>query len=321
MSRSPSSDSVGQAVSFGDRLAAVFAEHGQLCVGIDPHSWLLGEWGLSDDANGLLSFGLAVVDATIGRAGIVKPQVAFFERHGSAGIAALEQVIAAARTAGLLVIADAKRGDVGTSVEAYGEAWLSPGSPLESDAMTISAFQGVGSIAHPLALAAKNGKGLFVLAATSNPEAAATQSAIIRTGPRAGLSVAAGIVADVAEANLTTWPSTGPSGGRMGHAGVVLGATVDFQDYGLDLATLAAAPAPATSATPATAATPATPATPVLAPGFGHQGARFTDFRALYGPAAPFTILSASRSILGAGPTKIAAAIEAHSREVGAWVA
>src|SRR5690606_33699649 len=95
-------------------------------------------------------FGLRVVDAVAGRAGIVKPQVAFFERFGSAGFAALEDVLAAARNAGILVIADVKRGDLGTSVEAYGQAWLTPGSPLEVDAMTMVAYQGTGSIEAPL---------------------------------------------------------------------------------------------------------------------------------------------------------------------------
>jgi len=174
------------AAAFGDRLARVFVERGRLCVGIDPHAHLLESWGLPASASGVREFGLSVVEATAGRAGIVKPQVAFFERFGAAGYAALEEVIAAAREAGLLVIADAKRGDIGTSVAAYAESWLTPGSPLEADAMTIAAFQGVGSIDEPMRLAESTGKGLFVLAATSNPEAAAIQQAVVQTGARAG---------------------------------------------------------------------------------------------------------------------------------------
>jgi orotidine-5'-phosphate decarboxylase len=166
-------------LSFGGRLAAAFAADGQLCLGIDPHARLLAEWGLPDSGPGTREFGLRAVEAAAGIVGIVKPQVAFFERHGSVGYAALEDVLAAARAAGLIVIADAKRGDVGSTVAAYGEAWLSPGSPLEADAMTISAYQGVGSIAEPIALAQAHGKGLFVLAATSNPEAVMAQTATI----------------------------------------------------------------------------------------------------------------------------------------------
>ena len=132
--------------TFGERLHQAFSESGRLCVGIDPHAALLGRWGLEDSAEGAREFGLRVVGAAAGRAGIVKPQVAFYERHGAAGYVALERVLAEARDAGLLVIADVKRGDIGTSVDAYGEAWLRPGSSLESDAMTISAYQGLGSI-------------------------------------------------------------------------------------------------------------------------------------------------------------------------------
>jgi orotidine-5'-phosphate decarboxylase len=211
-------------VAFGQRLAGVLQTSGRLCVGIDPHSYLLGEWELPDTAAGVRDFGLRVVEAAHSRAGIVKPQVAFYERHGSAGYAALEDVLEAARAAGLLVIADVKRGDVGTSVEAYGQAWLTPGGPLEADAMTISAFQGTGSIAAPRDLALAGGKGLFVLAATSNPEAAAVQTARLSSG--SGKSVAASIVDDVQDWNRGAEP--------LGSFGVVIGATVDMSAYGIE---------------------------------------------------------------------------------------
>ncbi|GAB3606393.1 orotidine-5'-phosphate decarboxylase [Conyzicola nivalis] len=274
--------------TFGARLTSTFATAGRLCVGIDPHAYLLGQWGLSDDARGAREFGLRVVEATVGRAGIVKPQVAFFERHGSAGYAALEAVLGAARDAGLIVIADVKRGDVGTSVAAYGEAWLTPGSPLESDAMTISAFQGVGSIQAPHDLATAHGKGLFVLAATSNPEAATLQTATVTAGPTAGTSVAASIVADVHDWNQL---ETG-----LGSTGVVIGATVALGDYGITPRSLAG--------------------TPILAPGFGHQGALVSDVGTLFGGASSGVIVSASRSILAAGPSGIDAAIGAQSAEI-----
>jgi orotidine-5'-phosphate decarboxylase len=278
----------GAVPAFGARLAAAFADGHRLCVGIDPHSYLLGEWGLSDDAAGVRAFGLRVVEAAHGSAAIVKPQVAFFERHGSAGYAALEDVLAAARAAGLIVIADVKRGDVGTSVEAYGEAWLTPGGPLESDAMTISAFQGVGSIRAPHELALAHGKGLFVLAATSNPEAAAVQTATVSSGLTAGASVAAGIVSEVRDWNSTE--------NGLGSTGVVIGATVALDDYGISAASLAQ--------------------TPVLAPGFGHQGARVSDATRIFGAASAGVVVSASRSILSAGPSKVAAAIRDQSAEV-----
>jgi orotidine-5'-phosphate decarboxylase len=276
-------------VSFGARLSAAFDASGRLCVGIDPHSYLLGEWDLADDASGVREFGLRVVEAAHGRAAIIKPQVAFYERHGSAGYAALEDVLAAARAAGLLVIADVKRGDVGTSVEAYGEAWLTPGSPLEADAMTISAFQGVGSIRAPHEHALAGGKGLFVLAATSNPEAVQLQRATVNSGSTAGSSVAASIVEDVHD-----WNTAESSG--LGSTGVVIGATVGLSDYGIPTGSLAR--------------------TPILAPGFGHQGALVSDASALFGAASANVIVSASRSILAAGPAGIADAITAQSREI-----
>lgn len=283
--------------SFGDRLAETFAASGQLCVGIDPHAFLLDTWGLPDSPDGLREFGLRVVDAAVGRAGIVKPQVAFFERHGSAGYAALEHVLERARGASLLVIADAKRGDLGTSVDAYGQAWLTPGWPLEADAMTISAYQGVGSIAGPIALARTNGKGLFVLAATSNPESMSTQTARVQVGAYAGETVAAAIVKEV---NAINFASTG----RVGSIGVVLGATVSVDDYGISLDELAESPA-----------------TPVLAPGFGHQGAQFSEIRARYGAVSPFAIVATSRGVLSAGPEGIAEAISRASGELSECLA
>lgn len=272
--------------SFGARLLRVFRERGRLCVGIDPHAGLLTEWGLPDSAAGVRDFGLRVVEASTGRAGIVKPQVSFFERHGSAGYAALEEVLAAARAAGLLVIADVKRGDLGSSVDAAADAWLTPGSPLEVDAMTAVAYQGVGSLDGVLARAHEHGKGVFVLAATSNPEAFETQ-----TARRAdGRSVAAAVVAQVADANLTG------SADGLGPIGVVVGATVSLADFGLSGESFRGMP--------------------VLAPGFGHQGATISQLPELFGPAAANVLVAASRSILAAGPAGLVSAIESHTREV-----
>jgi orotidine-5'-phosphate decarboxylase len=272
--------------SFGERLLATFATSGHLCVGVDPHPYLLSDWGLADSADGVREFGLRVVDAAAGRVGILKPQVAFFERHGSAGFAALETVLAAAREAGLLVIADAKRGDIGSTAAAYGEAWLRPGGSLEADAMTISAFQGVGSLDEPIRLAREAGKGLFVLAATSNPQSIAPQSAVQNRGEFAGRSVAASIVDEVNRSNH----------GALGSLGVVIGATVRLADYGISDSDLTA--------------------TPILAPGFGHQGAGYDAISSVYGAAAPNLVVSSSRAILDAGVSGVADAIATQAREI-----
>jgi len=279
--------------SFGALLTRTFASSGRLCVGIDPHAGLLESWGLPDTARGVRDFGLRVVEAASGRVGIVKPQIAFFERHGSAGYAALEEVLAAARAAGLVIIADVKRGDLGSTVDAYGEAWLTPGSALEADAMTAVAYQGLGSLDGVLALAGRSGKGVFVLAATSNPEAFATQ-----TATRAdGRSVAAGVVSDVAAHNAAAG-GAGAGSAAVGSVGVVIGATVALTDFGLSPAALADLP--------------------VLAPGFGHQGARIDQLPGLFGAAAQNVVVSASRSILSTGPSGIEAAITAAAAEAEA---
>jgi orotidine-5'-phosphate decarboxylase len=273
--------------SFADRLGQAFADHGHLCVGIDPHEYLLAEWGLPVSAVGAHEFGLRVVEACAGRVGIVKPQVAFYERFGSIGYKVLEDVLKEARDAGLVVVGDVKRGDLGSTLEAYGQAWLTPGSPLEVDAMTISAFQGFGALRSPLDLAARYGKGLFVLAATSNPEALAVQTAEIKREAQSGKTLAGALASRV-----VNWNRTHSEGSPIGNIGVVLGATVDFAEFGIDLPALAESPA-----------------APILAPGFGYQGAQFSDIRRLFGPAAATTVVTASRSILASGPEALPQAI------------
>ncbi|MGY6498045.1 MAG: orotidine-5'-phosphate decarboxylase [Microcella sp.] len=275
--------------SFGERLRQAVTAHGRLCVGIDPHASLLADWGLSDDPRGVETFADAVIAAATNRVAALKPQVAFFERHGSAGLAVLERVIRRAREAGILVIADAKRGDIGSTLDGYAEAWLEQTSPLASDAMTVSAFQGVGSLAPAVERAARNGAGLFVLAATSNPESARVQTA----RDAEGRTVSALIADDVAglgrdDAARGSWSSFG----------LVVGATVPLAAAGLDPAAL--------------------PAVPVLAPGFGHQGARLGELDAHYGPLSPRTLASVSRSVLATGPDGLAAAIDRHRAELSA---
>ncbi|GAA1695194.1 orotidine-5'-phosphate decarboxylase [Microcella alkalica] len=271
----------------GARLRAATDARGPLCVGIDPHAALLRTWGLPDTAAGAREFALAVVEAAAPRVGIIKPQAAFFERFGSAGIAVLEEVILAARSAGLLVIADAKRGDIGSTAEGYAAAWLASGAPLESDALTVAPYLGLGALDPLIRIAQESGNGVFALASTSNPEGVALQSARSTDGT----TVAATIAREAAERNAAA-----AEAGEWGDVGVVIGATRSLAVSGIATACLAA--------------------TPILAPGFGAQGAQLGDIAAIFGEAAATVIPSVSRSVLEAGRAGLAAAIDAHRAEV-----
>lgn len=241
-------------------------ERGALCVGVDPHPGLLDAWGLADDAAGLERFGRTVVDALAGEMAVLKPQSAFFERHGSAGIAALERVVAEARAAGALVLMDAKRGDIGSTVQAYADAYLDPASTLCADAVTASPYLGYGSLRPLIDTAMTHGNGVFVLARTSNPEGGEVQ----RARGADGRSVAGAVLDHVRVANADATP--------LGSIGCVVGAT-----YGADAEDLHING-------------------PLLAPGIGAQGAEIADLPRLFGPALRLVLPAVSRSVLRAGP-------------------
>jgi orotidine-5'-phosphate decarboxylase len=250
---------------FGARLAEAIAARGPLCPGIDPHPELLSAWGLSADADGLARFCEICVDAFSGFA-IVKPQVAFFEAYGAAGYAVLEHTMQALRDVGVLVLADAKRGDIGSTMAAYAQAWAGD-SPLAADAVTASPYLGFGSLQPLLHTASANGRGVFVLAATSNPEGAEVQRA--DTG---GRTVAQSIVDAAAAANGDR-SAAGP-----GSIGVVVGATL--------------AEPPDVSALGG----------PVLVPGVGAQGGRPEALGGLGGAHRGQLLPAVSREVLRAGP-------------------
>ena len=267
---------------FGARLRAAMDRRGQLCVGIDPHPALLAGWGLNDDAAGLERFSRTVLDAVQDNAAAVKPQVALFERHGSAGLAVLERLLAACSDAQMLSIADAKRGDIGSTMAAYADAWLRDGSALAADAVTLSPYLGFESLRPALDLARDTGRGVFVLALTSNPEGASVQHA----GGGEGRSVAAQMVQAAAAENAGAGAESpgGPGGAAMGSVGLVVGATVGpgvLAGLGIDLAASAA---------------------PLLTPGLGAQGATSTDLRRTFAGAWPNVLATSSRGILKAGP-------------------
>ncbi len=210
------------ADSFGDRVAAAVARTGPLCAGIDPSAALLAKWGLSDDAKGLRSFCAACVEGFAGAVSVVKPQVAFFERHGSAGLAELERLIADAMAAGLIVIADAKRGDIDSTAAAYADAWLGEASPLSVDAVTAHPYLGLGALSPLVDLAAANGKGVLVVARSSNPEGRELQQAVTAAGP----GVEDMLLGEIAELNGSPRIPTGT-------VGAVVGATLEPSVFAL----------------------------------------------------------------------------------------
>lgn len=276
--------------SFGDRLAGEFSAGRHLCAGIDPHARLLAEWGVRDNAAGAERMGREVVAAAAGVAACVKPQISFFERFGSAGFVALERVLADARAAGLLVVADVKRGDIGSTFTAYADAWLSPGSLLEADAMTVACYMGFETLAGAFPYVENHGKGLFALAATSNPEAREVQ----RAKRDDGRTVAAAMVADA-----QAWNARHDAQASVGSIGVVLGATLDLADFGID-----------------TAGDAARPALPVLAPGFGHQGAQIEDASQIFGSIGHALLANESRSILAGGAAGLKGRIGARAEAI-----
>jgi orotidine-5'-phosphate decarboxylase len=155
-----------------------------LCVGLDPYlDRIPVEFGVqleapaSDaSAQGVLGFLSEVIDQCAGQVPAVKPQIAFFEQMGWRGLKVLEQVVQRARERELLVILDAKRGDIGTTAQAYAQSYLWPNSPLRADALTVNPYLGKDSLEPFLDAAWRFGVGVFVLARTSNPGANDFQS-------------------------------------------------------------------------------------------------------------------------------------------------
>jgi orotidine-5'-phosphate decarboxylase len=256
--------------TFGARLADRVGERGALCVGIDPSSRLLADWGREDTVEGAEFASRQLVEAVADVATAVKAQVAYFERFGARGYALLERVIAEARDAGLLVIGDAKRGDVPSTNEGYANAWLSEGSALAVDALTVSPYLGVAALAPFIELGGATGRGVFILAATSNVEGRALQSARDATGE----ALEESILRAVAEINDR-------EDGR-GHVGAVWGATRDAPRF--DVAHLGG---------------------PILAPGVGAQGAGASDVARILARCPRDTVLAnVSRELAGRGPER-----------------
>jgi orotidine-5'-phosphate decarboxylase len=259
--------------TFGARLDAAMRDRGPLCAGIDPHAALLHEWGLDDDVPGLERFAMSAAEALAPRVAVVKPQSAFYERFGSRGVAVLERLVGACREAGSLVLLDVKRGDIGSTSQAYADAYLDHSSPLAVDAITASPYLGFGSLGPMVDTARKHDAGVFVLALTSNPEGPEVQ----------GARTALGTVADVVLGHLR---DLNAGAEPLGSFGAVVGATVERGEHDLDING------------------------PVLAPGYGAQGGTVEDLRRIFGAGVHRVLPSTSRELLHAGPGGLADAAD-----------
>ena len=271
--------------SYGERLAALVAERGPLCVGVDPHPSLLTSWGLPSDAQGLERCARGMIEALGGIVPVFKPQSAFFEAYGAAGIAVLERTLADITAAGAISLLDVKRGDIGSTMDAYAAAYLSDGSPLASDAITLSPYLGFGTLDGAIELADRNGRGVYVLALTSNPEGPQIQHARAADDRTVGQL----IVDEAASRNV----ARRKAGASLGPVGIVVGATIG--QTGTDFAKLHGS---------------------ILCPGIGAQGGTAADVVEIFAEATRFVLPSSSREVMSAGP-KPAALRSAATRMLG----
>jgi len=255
-------------MAFHSRIDALVGDGPYLCVGIDPSAATIQKWGLDDTPEGLRRFGLTMIEAAADTCPVVKPQVAYFERHGPEGFQVLAELIAEARRQGLLVIADAKRGDIGSTCEAYAQAWLGDGAPMQADAVTVTAYLGLRALDPILQKAADSGAYCFVVLRSSNPEGSPLQ---MHGESASGEPLWTRLMQDIRERNAELGGST---------IGAVVGATQPD-----DLRT----------------ALEGLPDSLILAPGIGAQGATPEDIANL-GGGARRVLMNASRSISNAGP-------------------
>lgn len=254
-------------MTYAAKLAAITAQRGRLCVGIDPMPSVLDAWGLNADLDGLERCARGIVEELASVVAVFKPQSAFFEAFGSKGVAVLERVLDDIAQAGALSILDVKRGDIGSSMAGYASAFLGDDAPTRADAITLSPYLGVGSLRPAIDAAVAGGQGLYVLARTSNPEGAPVQLATVE-----GTTVAQHVVDTISELNP----------GADHAVGLVVGGT--HGDPGCDLGRFNAS---------------------ILVPGIGAQGGTVASLKAVFGQSLSHVLPTASRGVIGLGRNKL----------------
>lgn len=256
---------------FADRFRTARERYGPLVWGLDPGPDVLNEWGLDDTPEGLDRFVDIAVEVAAGGIGLVKPQSAFYERHGWRGIRSLTRLCAEARSAGVLVILDAKRGDVGSTNDAYAEAYLGKDASIEADALTVHPYLGLAAMGAFIRQAHEAGSCLLIVTRSSNVEGRSVQAAPTASGD----PVEVELLRQIAGLNADLAP------GRIGPIGAVIGPRA-FEPP-LDLGAVNGL---------------------FLAPGIGAQGATVDDVAHVFAGCPDRVMPSASRSLLRHGPDR-----------------
>jgi orotidine-5'-phosphate decarboxylase len=254
--------------TFAARLQQKIREHSPLCVGIDPSSSLLKSCNLPNSPEGALEFGKRVLEAADYRISLLKPQSAFFERFGSGGLQALEELTRLARSREVLVLLDGKRGDIDTTGAAYAEGYFSSTTTLRVDAVTVHVYLGLAALDPFFDIAVRADGGVFVVVRSSNPEGRELQTARLANGE----TVAQNLCREITVRNRR-------QGDSLGYLGAVVGATCD------DAAETVAA----------------LPQSFILAPGVGAQGATMQDVLTRMPTAKGRVLPNVSRAILANG--------------------
>lgn len=254
--------------TFAARLQQKIAEHGPLCVGVDPSASVLKSCDLPNTPEGAFEFGKRVLEAADFRISLLKPQSAFFERFGSAGLKAVEALTSLARSREVLVLLDGKRGDIDTTGAAYAEGYFSSTTTLRVDAVTVHVYLGLAALDPFLDIASRAEGGVFVVVRSSNPEGRELQTARLANGE----TVAQNLCREITLRNRR-------QGDSLGYIGAVVGATCD------DAAETVAA----------------LPQSYILAPGVGAQGATLQDVLTRMPSARGRVLPNVSRAILANG--------------------
>ena len=257
--------------TFAARFAEVRATRGPLVWGLDPSAKLLEGWGLGDPPDGLDRFADLVIPGAADTIGLVKPQSAFYERDGWRGLRTLARLIEQARAAGLLVIADVKRGDVGSTNDAYATAYLGTDAPFAADAVTVHPYLGLGAMGAFVSRAHESGACVLVVTRSSNPEGREVQGAVF-PGPDQG-TVEENLLREIGDLNHKLAPGT------LGPVGAVVAPSTQLPP--LPLAEMNGL---------------------FLAPGVGAQGYTPADVAQTFAACPDRVMPSASRSLLAAGP-------------------